>query len=128
MFEDADYFIPIFLGLFFYPYIHTFLRWIGKRILHNKKWLKTYIRLVNVVFLFACNYVLAFFIFTDFSITSGWEEVYGDERFLKGRNLIIGLIFILFPPFMFLISLMYGWITWSRIKNPTKALNEDDDF
>lgn len=124
-------FLMCFLA-FCYPWIHNFFRWVGEKILTSHIILKKYIRLINIIYLLILGYVISFFVFTDFSIFSGWEYVttYDDEGkniFAAGRGPLFAILFIIYPPMIFFGSIINFFTSWFRLKNPGEALTQSYD-
>tara|TARA_B110000003_G_scaffold243331_1_gene251694 strand:+ start:364 stop:639 length:276 start_codon:yes stop_codon:yes gene_type:complete len=90
-------------------------------------------RLINIIYLLILGYVISFFVFTDFSIFSGWEYVttYVDDEgkniFARGRGPLFAILFIIYPPMIFFASIVNFFTSWFRLKNPGEALTENND-
>lgn len=132
MFENI--LINIFLCalLFFYPFIHNLFRYIGEKLIKNQIFFLDYIRLINILFLPSCIFIIGLFLFTDFSFDSGWKFVQesaatGETDWTGGRAPLGAILFIIYPTFIILLPLIYGFTIIGRIKNPKKILNEDYD-
>ena len=127
MFENPFYYIPIFVIVLCYPFLHNFLKYIGKRIFRSDHFLEKYIKTVNIFFFFLCVYIVSFYMMTSFSVTSGWDLVFSNqiENIWKGRNPLFALMFIIYPPLMLFGSVGYGIWSFSRFLNPKKTIHED---
>ena len=132
MFENILINILLCGLLLFYPFIHNLFRYIGEKFIKNEKFFLNYIRFINILFLPSCIFIVGLFLFTDFSFNSGWQFVQESSAsrqtdWTGGRAPLFAILFIIYPTFIILLPLIYGFTIISRIRNPQKLLNEDYD-
>lgn len=113
-----------------YPWIHNLLRVMGESMFKENKGLISYIKIVNILYMFIFLFVVSLFGFTDFSLTSGWDFIRSGEldyNWSKGRGLLWSLIFIVYPTVILGTAIIYGKMSFNRIKEPKDILNQEYD-
>ena len=126
-----DWIIIAAVLVYFYPFVHGALRFVGEFIFKKGIILKSYIRLINIIYLPICLLVLIEFTIGDFSILSGWKAVFDpenseilDQGKLSSRQ-FLGLIFIIIVPIVtFLMSIIWLYASFDRIRNPEEIMEE----
>jgi len=113
-----------------YPWIHNLLRFIGELIFKANESFLSYIKIVNILYMFVFLFVISLFGFTDFSLTSGWDFIKSGEldyNWSSGRGLLWSLMFIIYPTVILVTAIIYGKMSFDRIKEPKNILNEEYD-
>lgn len=113
-----------------YPFIHNLLRFVGESIFKSNEGLLSYIKMVNVLYMFVFLFVVSLFGFTDFSLTSGWDFIKSGEldyNWTSSRGLLWSVLFIIYPTVILVTAITYGKMSFDRIKEPKNILNEEYD-
>ena len=113
-----------------YPWIHNLFRYIGEKIFKKTDYFLTYIKTINIFYMFIFVFVVSLFTFTDFSLTSGWDLVTSEEDDISvtgGRRPLFAILFIIYPTVILVGAIFGGFSSFNRIKDPGSILNEDYD-
>ena len=96
-----------------YPFMNEILERIKTRLFPMKK-LSNILKTIKFIYLLIFVYVITLFIFTDFSIFSGWEYI---STYKGNPNAIAVLVFIFGPIYLLLVSFAYSYVILRDYKN-----------
>ena len=131
--ENSIFIILLCALCFFYPLVHNFFRFIGELLFQkNQKIFLNYIRLINIIYFPICLVVFYMYSFGEYSIFSGWDlfqkAVDEDAEVLsKRRGFLAGILIVVVPFLLFFCSIVWGFASYQRIKNPQEILDKDYD-
>ena len=114
---------------FLYPHVQSFALWLASFFLKREKSLLKFIQCLNIPYLLIHMIVLLAYAIGEFSILSGWELVQTSaENGAKatGKLLIAALLAIVLPVMLFLMSIIYGRMSYQRILNPKDLLYDEE--
>ena len=113
-----------------YPAVHNLLRYIGEKIFKKTNYFLFYMKTINIFYMFIFIFVVSLFVFTDLSLTWGWDEIKSGESdvdWTNGRGPLFAILLIIYPTLILLGAIVFSFASYKRIKDPGTILNEDYD-